>query len=169
MLKTSGAGNLKVMKKILGFVKLFRARFEGSSIRFKQNVLQPIPYWITSLITSLIAVLYAKLFALGETLTFYLFHLHAWLLFFVTPFCFIASWWIVKRYADYARGSGIPQVMSAIEFATPRYNFLVDKLLSIRVMIVKIVSSLLMIVGGGAIIIRSPKASIYAWIASGRK
>lgn len=152
------------MKKILDVVKIYRARYEGSSARFKQSVLQPIPYWIASLITGFIAVLYARLFALGEQLTFYLFHLHAWLLFLVTPFCFLASWWVVKRYSDYARGSGIPQVMSAIEFANPRYNFLVDKLLSIRVMIVKIISSLLMIVGGGAIGREGPTIQIAACV-----
>ena len=139
------------MKKSLHIVSLLRTRFEGSSARFKLSVLQPLPYWLASLITGLIAVLYAKLFALGEGFTFYIFHLHAWLLFILIPVCFVASWWVVKRYAEYARGSGIPQVMSAIELATPKHNPLVDKLLSIRVFIVKIISSLLMIVGGGAI------------------
>jgi len=152
------------MKKSLYIVQLLKNKFEGSSARFKNSVLQPLPYWIASLITGLIAVLYAKLFALGEGLTFYLFHLHAWLLFIVTPVCFVASWWVVKRYADYARGSGIPQVMSAIEFATPKHNFLVDKLLSIRVMIIKIISSLLMIVGGGAIGREGPTIQIAACV-----
>lgn len=54
--------------------------------------------------------------------------------------------------------------MSAIEFATPRHNDIVDKLLSIRVMIVKIISSLLMIVEGGAIGREGPTIQIAAYI-----
>jgi H+/Cl- antiporter ClcA len=152
------------MKKTLYVVQSLKRKFEGSNIRFRNNVLQPLPYWIASLITGLIAVLYAKLFALGELFSFYVFHLHAWYLFILSPICFLASWWVVKRYSGYARGSGIPQVMSAIEFATPKHNKLVDKLLSIRVMIVKIISSLLMIIGGGAIGREGPTIQIAACI-----
>ena len=32
------------------------------------------------------------------------------------------AWWLVRQFAPYARGSGIPQVMAAIELATPKYN-----------------------------------------------
>ncbi|MGI8637120.1 MAG: chloride channel protein, partial [Segetibacter sp.] len=102
-------------------------------------------------LTGLVAVAYTKLFGLGERFSFYLFHLHEWLIFIVTPVCFITAWWIVKKFAVYAKGSGIPQVMAAVEFANPKYDHRIDKLLSIKVMTVKIISSLLMIVGGGAI------------------
>ncbi|MDE3211809.1 MAG: chloride channel protein, partial [Bacteroidota bacterium] len=47
--------------------------------------------------------------------------------------------------------SGIPQVMASIELANPRYDSKVKKLLSIRILIVKIFSSFFMIFGGGAI------------------
>lgn len=85
------------MKNSLYIVQILRNKFEGSSARFRNSVLQPLPFWIGSLITGIIAVVYAKLFALGESFTFYIFHLHAWLLFIVTPVCFAASWWVVKR------------------------------------------------------------------------
>ena len=55
------------------------------------------------------------------------------------------------RFAPYAGGSGIPQVMAAIELANPREDKKVTKLLSIRVFIVKIFSSFLMILGGGLV------------------
>ncbi len=126
-------------------------RLRERGARAKANILLPLPYWIASLLTGLVAVAYTKLFGLGERLSFYLFHLHEWLIFIVTPVCFLTAWWIVKKFAVYAKGSGIPQVMAAVEFANPKYDHRVDKLLSIKVMIVKIVSSLLMIVGGGAI------------------
>lgn len=148
----------------LHLLNSIKKKFERSSARFKHNVLQPLPYWIASLITGLVAVVYAKLFAWGESFSFYIFHWHGWLLFVLTPLCFITAWWIVKRYADYSRGSGIPQVMSAIEFATPKHNHIIDKLLSIRVMVVKIISSLLMIIGGGAIGREGPTIQISAAI-----
>ncbi len=126
-------------------------RLRKRGARAKANILLPLPYWIASLLTGLVAVAYTKLFGLGEKLSFYLFHLHEWLIFIVTPVCFVTAWWIVKKFAMYAKGSGIPQVMAAVEFANPKYDHRVDRLLSIKVMIVKITSSLLMIVGGGAI------------------
>ena len=58
---------------------------------------------------------------------------------------------VFKRFAPYARGSGIPQVMAAIELATPKHNNKIKKLLSIPVIIVKIISSLIMVFGGAVI------------------
>ena len=61
----------------------------------------------------------------------------------------MASWWLVKRFSAYARGSGIPQVMAAIELSTPKKNVIIDKLLSVKVIFVKVLSSLIMVFGGG--------------------
>ena len=119
--------------------------------RFKHNLLQAIPFWIASLLTGVVAVLYSRLFAYMEEGTAFIIHWHRWLLFIVTPFCFLTSWWLVRRFAPFARGSGIPQVMASIELATPKYNDKVNKLLSLRIIIVKIVSSLVMALGGGVI------------------
>ncbi|HEY4209564.1 MAG TPA: chloride channel protein, partial [Puia sp.] len=119
--------------------------------RVKHNLLQAIPFWVASLITGLIAVLYARLFALAEKGTSYILHIHLWLFFIITPACFLTAWWVVRRWAPYARGSGIPQVMAAIELANPKYNDKVNRLLSIRIMIVKVISSLIMAFGGGII------------------
>ena len=119
--------------------------------RLKKNLLQAIPFWVASLITGLMAVLYARLFALAEKGTAYIVHLHLWYLFILTPLCFLTAWWLVRQFAPYARGSGIPQVIAAIELATPKYNEKVDKLLSLRVITVKMASSLIMAFGGGVI------------------
>jgi len=119
--------------------------------KVKQNLLQAIPYWVASAITGLAAVLYTRLFGLAEKGTSFILHTHAWLLFIVSPLCFIAAWWIVKRWAPFARGSGIPQVMAAIDLATPKYNDKVNRLLSLRILVVKFASSLIMAFGGGVI------------------
>lgn len=131
----------------------------------KKNVLQAIPFWAASIITGLIAVLYTKLFVLAEDVTSIVFHYHAWLLFILSPVCFVLAWYLVQAYAPYSRGSGIPQVMAAIQLSSPKTNSMVDKLLSIRIIIVKVLSSLIMGIGGGAIGREGPtiqlSASIY--------
>ena len=88
--------------------------------KLKQNLLQAIPFWVASLITGLIAVFYSRIFSFLESVTFFIIHHHAWQIFILTPICFSIAWWIVKKFAPYARGSGIPQVMAAIELANPR-------------------------------------------------
>ncbi|MFT4152611.1 chloride channel protein [Parafilimonas sp.] len=122
-----------------------------SNENIKANILQAVPFWIASIVTGLTAVLYTKLFALAEWVRGWIFHTHTWLFFIITPGCFIISWWVVNRFAPYAKGSGIPQVIAAIELATPKCNSKIKKLLSIPVILVKIISSLIMAVGGGIV------------------
>jgi H+/Cl- antiporter ClcA len=117
----------------------------------KVNLLQAIPFWIASLLTGLVAVLYARLFNYGERFLQFVYHNQTWIIFIITPLSFLIGWWVINAFAKNARGSGIPQVMAAIELATPKKNHLVDKLLSLRIIIVKIASSLVLISGGAAI------------------
>jgi H+/Cl- antiporter ClcA len=119
--------------------------------RFKVNLLQAIPFWIASVITGLIAVLYTRLFAWAEMGTAWVLHHDEWLLFIVMPVCFVIAWWLVYKFAPGARGSGIPQVIAAVELATPKYIDKVNRLLSIRIIIFKMISSLIMVFGGGVV------------------
>lgn len=119
--------------------------------RFKQNLLQALPFWLASFITGLIAYGYTKLFAIAETSAVFIFHQSHWLIFIVAPLCFVISVWLVQKYAPYARGSGIPQVIAAIELSNPKDNIMVTKLLSLRIIVVKIISSTILAIGGGVI------------------
>jgi len=130
----------------------------------KKNALQAIPFWIASIITGLIAVLYTKLFVAAESVTSFIFSQHAWMLFFISPVCFVAAWWLVHRFSPYARGSGIPQVMAAIQLSSPKTNEIVDKLLGVRIICIKVLSSLVMALGGGAIGREGPTIQIAASI-----
>src|SRR5215471_6782373 len=112
--------------------------------KLKINLLQAIPFWIASLLTGLVAVGFTKLFTLTESAAAEIFQRADWAFFIITPVCFIIAWRLVKAYSPYSRGSGIPQVMAAIELATPKYDSLVDKLLSVRIIVVKIISTLIM-------------------------
>ena len=119
--------------------------------RIRLHIIQALPFWIASLATGLAAVAYSRLFSYGEGLMHSLFNWHAWILLVLTPTCFFLAWWVVQRFAPYARGSGIPQVMAAIEISGPGKEEKIGWLLSLRVIVVKVWSSLLMIVGGGPI------------------
>lgn len=88
--------------------------------KLKLNLLQAIPFWIGSFITGIFAVLYAQIFQWGENLMHAMMKWHSWLIFIVAPVAFVLSWWLVKRFSPYAKGSGIPQVMAAVELANPK-------------------------------------------------
>jgi len=151
------------------FIQWLRLQLKRSFDRIrnenlKKNALQAIPFWIASVIAGLFAVLYTKLFVLAEDLTALVFDYHAWLLFILSPVCFVLAWWLVQRFSPYARGSGIPQVMAAIQLSSPKTNHLVDKLLSFRIIFIKVFSSLVMAIGGGAIGREGPTIQISASI-----
>lgn len=122
-----------------------------SNEKIKYNFLQAVPFWIASLIAGLIAVSYSRAFAFLESKNLMIFHSHGWIIFILTPVCFIIAWWLVARFAPYARTSGIPQVMAAVEFAATNHDKKIKKLLSLKVFLIKMVSGLLMIFGGGAV------------------
>lgn len=119
--------------------------------RLKTNLLQALPFWVASVITGLVAVSYTRLFELAQKANDYIIDWHQWLLLIITPVCFLVAWLIVKRFSPFAKGSGIPQVMASIELATPRDNHKVSKMLSLKIIFYKIISSLILVFGGGAI------------------
>lgn len=151
----------------MSFLKKIRLSLKGAFDRLrneeiKRNILQAIPFWIASVITGIIAVIYSRLFLLAEGLAKSIFQFNSLLLFVFTPACFLLSWWLVRRFAPYAKGSGIPQVMASIDLSSPKTNTIVDRLLGFRIVIVKIASSLVMAAGGGAIGREGPTIQIAA-------
>lgn len=119
--------------------------------QLKHNLLQAIPFWIGSVITGFIAVLYAKLFAWGESLLHFILNWHDWMIFIMAPVGFVLSWWLVKEFAPNAKGSGIPQVMAAVELANPKEHRKIRSLLSLKIIVFKILSSVVLVIGGGAV------------------
>ncbi len=115
------------------------------------HVLQAIPLWIASLLVGGIAVAYARLFTFVERWSSGLVEEHKYLIFILAPVSFFCAWFVVRKFASYAAGSGIPQLMAAIELSTPRRYKKVELFLSFRIILVKIISSVCMLIGGGAI------------------
>ncbi|QIG90732.1 chloride channel protein [Chryseobacterium sp. POL2] len=141
------------MKKIFNRIRLVLKRsFDNiRNEQLKYNLLQAIPFWIGSVITGFFAVMYAKIFSWGEELMTYIVNWNDWMIFILAPVGFVLSWWLVKEFAPYSKGSGIPQVMAAIEMANPKEHNKIKHLLSIKILILKIISSVVLVIGGGAI------------------
>ncbi|MEO8665876.1 MAG: chloride channel protein [Ignavibacteria bacterium] len=131
---------------------------------FRTKLFNALPFWIGAIITGLVAVFYAKLFALAELGTAYIFKRAGWSFFIITPAAFVLARYLVTKYSPFSRGSGIPQVVASIELSNPRHNYKVNKLLSLKVIFIKILSSIIMIFGGGAIGREGPTVQISASI-----
>ncbi|MBS1536299.1 MAG: chloride channel protein [Bacteroidetes bacterium] len=131
---------------------------------FKKTFLNALPFWLGAFITGIVSVFYAKVFLWAEEGTIYVFKHASWLFFIITPLTFLLSWWLVSKYSPFARGSGIPQVSAAIELSNPKHNYKVRSLLGFRVIVIKVLSSLTMIFGGGIIGREGPTIQISASI-----
>lgn len=130
-------------------VKL-KARVKNNEIG--KATLHSIPFWIASVVTGLLAVFYSEIFHFAEQFLYNSDLSNNPWVFVFTPLAFIASWYLVYRFSPEASGSGIPQLMVGIEYANKKdKKSIVDKLLSVRVIIVKIISSTFLLLGGGAI------------------
>ncbi len=141
------------MKRLFRYARtILKKSFDNiHNEKLKENILQAVPFWIGSIITGIIAVLYAQIFAFGEHTLNKILNWHLWMIFIIAPAGFVLSWWLVKKYAPFAKGSGIPQVMASVELANPKDNHLIHKLLSFRIIIIKILSSFVLVSSGGAI------------------
>lgn len=122
----------------------FHAKKNSSSLIF-----QALPIWIASIVTGIIAVLYAKIFQLAEKGFSVVYNYNHLAIFILTPLCFFLAVYIVEKFSPFAKGSGIPQVSAAIDLATPQRNHLVNSLLNTKIIIIKIISSSILALGGG--------------------
>lgn len=146
--------------------QLLKTKYDSlhSNPRIKNNFLNAVPFWSGAFITGVTAVLYANLFSWAEEGTHYLYLRAPWSFFIITPLCFLLALWLIKHFAEYARGSGIPQVTAAIELTNPKHNYKVNKLLNLKVLFIKILSSLVMVFGGGVVGREGPTIQISATI-----
>lgn len=130
----------------------------------KKNLLNAIPFWAGAALCGVVSVFYAKLFALAEMAGHRIFLQTNWAFFIITPASFVLAWWVVARFAPYARGSGIPQVTAAIELSNPKHAYKVNALLNFKIILLKVASSLVMVFGGGIIGREGPTIQICASI-----
>ena len=81
------------------------------------------PYWVSAFTVGIVAVFYAKLVFYAEQLATYIANIDNYYLLILSPVCFAGSWALVHFFAPEAKGSGIPQVMVAIDEIKKCLNF----------------------------------------------
>jgi H+/Cl- antiporter ClcA len=151
---SNGNYNLTIVR----FVRFLYRITQRSLSRIKQNdelktaTLQSLPFWIASIITGLLAVFYSEVFHWVEKMHEEIEFLHNWTVFIFIPAAFIVSWFLVHKYCRSASGSGIPQLLAGIEMSSKKgKGKKVNALLSLRMIFIKIASSVAMLLGGGSI------------------
>ncbi len=113
--------------------------------------MQTLAFWLAAFLAGLVSVGYAGLFKVTEGWYHDFFSAHPYLSLGLTPLCFLLSWMLVRVFAPEASGSGIPQVLAANSRISAFPAPWINRLLSFKVIVVKILSSLVCVAGGGVI------------------
>lgn len=121
-----------------------------------------LPYISVGIISGIVCCFYAKFFSYVEELNVHLMKSQGSLFFLLSPILLSLSFLIVMKFAQGASGSGIPQVMVCAE---KEHSDMASVFLSIRVIVVKIISSLIALLSGAAIGREGPSLQISAGIA----
>lgn len=132
----------------------------------KNQFLKLLPFWIAGSLTALVATQYAKLFSLAESYSIFFFEKSGNWFIVVPPLFFLLSWFLVHQFAPRANGSGIPQLMASVELLHLKKDHFVQSLLGARIIVIKVLSSLLGVLGGGAIGREGPTLQISGSIFS---
>jgi len=141
---------LRVQKYV--WSRLERVRQFVWNSQAKNFVLLALPYQISAILTALIAVGYTKLFQQAHHWNHELLAEQPKMILLTAPLGFVASWWLVRSFSPMSGGSGIPQLMAAVEVAKDEEkNDGSWRFLNVRIIIVKIASSIALALGGGAI------------------
>lgn len=110
-----------------------------------------IPLLIGSIVVGLMSVLFEQLFSFSESVISKIYIFDRRLFFVLSPLLFVLSYFFVVKNAKFASGSGIPQMLASIELSdTPRQKS-IQYLLSLKIIVIKILSSILLLLGGGSI------------------
>jgi H+/Cl- antiporter ClcA len=106
------------------------------------------PYWAAASVTALIAVVFAKVFGWSEKLAFAWCESNPLWGFLIIPSGMLISMSLAQYFAPLANGSGIPQLLAAVEVSrhsTP----LLERLLNFRVIVIKFLGSCVCVASGG--------------------
>jgi len=153
--------------------KLYRWTTNNMDVNRSKAILN-FAFWISAGLIGLAAVVYAKLIAFFQGIFFEQFTKYPALVSGIGPLLFVIATWLVKKFGPDAKGSGIPQVLTAIEQSAHHkdqdqfsWN---SPLVSIRTAVVKIISSCVGILGGASIGREGPTVQIaaagFTWIGS---
>jgi len=144
-------GLLARMRALLGVV-FGRKRVSSVGSHLKDLWMLALPYQVAAVTTALVAVGFTKLFVWVEHRNVAMITAHPNWIFITAPLSFLVSWWMVRRFSPMAGGSGVPQVIAAAEVADDAEKEDGSwRFLNVRIIFVRIASTLAMVGGGGAI------------------
>lgn len=132
-------------KKFLSGLKNFKIDFFFLS--HPEN-LQTLAFWSTAFLAGFVAVLYTSLFHWTETVYGVFRQNHPLLVWVYSPVCLLIAWALAHFIAKEASGSGVPQVLAANQINVKKDMQEINRLLSVRGIVVKIASSLMASIGG---------------------
>jgi hypothetical protein len=70
--------------------QLFKQKFDSiNNEKLKRNLLNALPFWVGAIMCGGVAVLYAKIFALAEKGSHYMYEQLGWACFIITPVCLL--------------------------------------------------------------------------------
>ncbi|TXI76550.1 MAG: hypothetical protein E6Q44_15325, partial [Flavobacteriales bacterium] len=105
----------KIQRYVWG--KLEHVRRSVWNSQAKNFILLALPYQVNAVLTALIAVGYTKLFQAAQHWNHGLVAQDPKMILLTAPLAFVASWWLVRYFSPMSAGSGIPQLMAAVEVA----------------------------------------------------
>lgn len=115
-------------------------------LHYPRKLVDSLPYWIAAALVALISALYMKMFSFAEEWS--LEHVTSYWIFILPTIGIVGSMTMGFFFSKESLGTGIPQVIAATELA-PTNNKYLDKLLGLRVLIVKPIASTFCILFGG--------------------
>lgn len=150
---------LIALKKLLEFEKNF-SWIQRTSVRM-------FPFWIAAAITAVVSVIYAKVFGWSEELAFQWVDVNPWFAVIITPTAMWLSMALAHFLSPYSSGSGIPQLLAAVEISREPHPLL-KPLLSLRVVALKFLGSCVCVMGGGVTGREGPmlqvSAVVFKWV-----
>jgi H+/Cl- antiporter ClcA len=133
-------------------------------LQYKES-LRIVPFLVASLVAAFISILYTKIFFAAEELSLRVLHETHWAISLVATLVTVfLSWYIPYRLAPHASGSGIPQMLIANELDPASDSRMIRSLIGVRVILVKIVASIVCVLGGGAVGQEGPTLQIVSGI-----
>ncbi|QDK37640.1 chloride channel protein [Bdellovibrio sp. NC01] len=141
-----------------------KAQYLLKKVEYEES-LRVVPYLIASLVAAGTAIIYSKLFfQVEEAASWILRETHWSVSLLATLATVFLSWFIPHKIAAQAGGSGIPQMLIANELDPSKDKMIIRKLIGIRVILVKIIASLVCVLGGGAVGQEGPTLQIASGI-----
>lgn len=135
-------------------VRLWLAKLRGTSMgaHLKDLWMLALPYQVAAVATALVAVGFTKLFVWTGERNREMIAAHPTWIFITAPATFLLAWWLVRRFSPMAAGSGVPQLIAAAEVADDEERHDGSwRFLNVRIILVRIGTTLAMAAGGGAI------------------